>query len=77
MIEIDGFLWFVGALLICGVHALHLRGWRREQRQYQAWWKRYDAVAQQRHDAFMRVTDRDDARDLGWNLDGSRERGQA
>ena len=35
MIEIDGPLWFAGALFICGAHVLYLRSWRREQRQYE------------------------------------------
>ena len=77
MIEIDGPLWFAGALLICGAHVLYLRGWRRDQRQSLAWWKKYDADAQKRHDEFMRAIGRDDTSTLGWNLDGSRERGQA
>ena len=50
MIEIDGPLWFVGALLICGAHVLYLRGWRRERRTHLAWWQKYDANAQQRHE---------------------------
>jgi hypothetical protein len=75
VIQIDGFLWFVGALLICGAHAIHLRGWRRERREHLAWWRRYDADSRRRHDEFMRATDRNDVDE--WNLDGSRERGQA
>jgi len=77
VIEIDGPLWFAGALLICGAHVLYLRGWRREQRQRQAWWQRYDAASQKRHDEFMRAMGRDDADALGWNLSSSGERGQA
>ena len=78
MIEIDGPLWFVGALLICVVHVLYLRGWRRERRAHLAWWQKYDADSQKRHDAFMRAIDRDDDRGtLGWNLSSSGERGQA
>ena len=77
MIEIDGPLWFAGALLICGAHVLYLRGWLRDQRQSLAWWQKYDADAQKRHDEFMRAIGRDDTSTLGWNLDGSRERGQA
>jgi hypothetical protein len=76
VIEIDGPLWLAGALLICGAHVLYLRGWRREQRQYKAWWQNYDADAQKRHDDFMRAIDRDDDRGLGWNLSSSGERGQ-
>jgi hypothetical protein len=53
MIEIDGFLWFVAALIICGAHALYLRGWRRERRQSLAWWQGYNAEAQRRHCEFM------------------------
>lgn len=62
MIKIDGLLWFIGALLICGAHALHLRGWRRERRAHLAWWKSHDERSQQRHEEFMRVMDdRDEA----------------
>lgn len=60
MIEIDGPIWFVGALLICGVHALYICGWRRERRQYQAWWQKHDAEAQHRHEEFMRALDDSD-----------------
>lgn len=74
VIQIDGFWWFVGALLICGAHFLYLRGWRRERREHLAWWQNYDADAQKRHDEFMRVMNRDKGE--GWNLNGS-QRGQA
>ena len=57
-IEIEGFWWFVGALLVCGWHALYVRNWRREHRRYLAWWKQYDADAQKRHDDFMRAINR-------------------
>ena len=77
MIEIDGPLWFAGALLICGAHVLYLRSWRRESQQRLAWWQKYDADAQKRHDEFMRAMDQGDASTLGWNLDGNRQRGQA
>jgi hypothetical protein len=77
VIEIDGPLWFLGALLICGAHALYLRSWQRERRQHQAWWQKYDAKAQQRHEEFMSAIGRDEAGTRGWNLDGNRERGQA
>lgn len=77
MIEIDGPLWFAGALLVCGWHTLYLRGWRRERREHLAWWQQYDADAQKRHEEFMRVMDRDEAPAHGWSLDGNRERGQA
>ena len=57
MIEIDGFWWFVGAVVVCGAHTLHLWGWKREQRQHHAWWVSYDARAEERHDEFMRALD--------------------
>lgn len=76
MIEIDGFYWFVAALLVCGVHSLHIRSWRREQRQLLACREKYNAREQKRHDEFMQAFARNDSA-LGWNLDGSRERGQA
>lgn len=77
MIEIDGPLWFIGAILVCGAHLLYLRGWRRERLEHLAWWQRYDADAQKRHDEFMRANDRGDDAALGWSLDGNRARGQA
>ena len=77
MIEIDGPLWFAGALLVFGVHVLYLRSWRREQRQYKAWWQNYDAASQKRHDEFMHALDREDDVTLGWNLSSSGQRGQA
>ena len=76
MIVIDGPLWFVGALLICAAHVLYLRSWRREQRQRLAWWKKYDADSQKRHDDFMRAIDGDCAVEDSWSSDKS-ERGQA
>ena len=54
---IDGLYWFVGALLICGVHVLYLRSWRREYRRQLAWWQQYDTDAKQRHVEFMRAID--------------------
>lgn len=72
---IDGPIWFVGAILICGVHALYLRGWRRELRAHRAWWQKYDADAQKRHEDFMRAMSDDSG--VEWNLDGSSARGQA
>lgn len=75
MIEIDGFWWFVGALIVCGAHALHLRGWRRERREHQAWWKGYEARSQKRHEEFMRAIGSEPT--TSWRLDGSRTRGQA
>jgi len=76
VIEIDGLFWFICALLICGWHAIYLRGCRRERLQHLAWWQAYDAKSQARHEEFMHALDRDNVQ-LGWNLDGSRERGQA
>lgn len=58
--EIDGPMWFIGALLICGVHALYLWSWRRDRREHLARWQNYDAVSQLRHDEFMRVMGRDE-----------------
>ena len=55
VIQIEGFWWFVGAILICGVHALYIRSWRREHRKSLAWWTKYDADAQHRHEDFMRA----------------------
>lgn len=55
MIEIDGLLWLVAAILICGAHALYLRAWRRERRQDLAWWKAYDERAGESHAEFMRA----------------------
>lgn len=75
MIEIDGFWWFVGALLICGLHVLYLRDWRRERREYIAWREKYNAAEQKRHDEFMRVMGCDSA--FEWNLDSNQPRGQA
>jgi hypothetical protein len=74
--SIDSPLWFLGALLICGWHTRFLLNWRREQREYRAWWQKHDTAAQQRHGEFMHAFDRSDS-SLEWNLDGSRERGQA
>jgi len=76
-VVIDGPLWFIGALVICGWFALYHRSRRREYRQYMAWCRKYDADAQQRHAEFMHVMNRVDGDAYGWNLDGSRERGQA
>ena len=76
MIEIDGPLWFLGAIVICGAHVLYLRGWRREHRQSLAWWQKYDADAQKRHAEFMRAIDGDRTVDDIWSFYKS-ERGQA
>lgn len=74
MIEIDGPMWFVAALFICGWHVIHLRGWRRERKTDLAWWQTYDTRAQARHEEFMRAMKRDDAHN--WDLNDS-PRGQA
>jgi hypothetical protein len=76
VIEIDGPLWFVGAILVFALHALYLRSWRRERRADLAWWKRYDARAQRRHEEFTRAIDGRATADVSWNLYKS-ERGQA
>jgi len=55
VLVIDGPIWFVAALVICGWHALYIWGWRRERREHAAWWQAYDARAQERHDDFMRA----------------------
>lgn len=57
MIEVDGFLWFIGAIVVCAAHVLYLRSWRRDQIARQAWWLKYDTAAQKRHVEFMRVMD--------------------
>jgi hypothetical protein len=75
MIQIDGFWWFVGAVLVCGWHARYLRSWRRERKADLAWWQTYDARSQKRHEEFLQALDPRDA--CEWKLDGSRERGQA
>ena len=75
MFVIEGPLWFGAALLICGAHALYLRGWRRERRAHLAWWQRYDAYAQTRHEEFMRAIDRDTH--SAWDLSSGQQRGQA
>ena len=76
MIVIDGPLWFLGALLICGAHVLYLRSWRHEQQLRQAWGQKYAADAQQRHEEFMRAMGRDEAEGLGWERSNNGERGQ-
>ncbi len=75
MMQIDGFWWFVGAVLVAVWHGLYLRSWRRERMAVLAWWKAYDVRSQQRHEEFMQAIDPRDV--CEWNLDGSRERGQA
>lgn len=77
MIEIDGPLWFAGALLIFVAHVLYLRGWRRERHEYMEWRRRYNEQEQKRHDEFMRAIGCDDVGALGWNLSSRGERGQA
>lgn len=54
---IEGFWWFVFAIVICGAHVLYLRSWRRDRLQHLAWWKKYDATSQLRHEALMAVMD--------------------
>ena len=76
MIEIDGFWWFIAALVICGAHVLYLRDWRHERHEYMQWREAYNAVEQKRHDEFMRALNVDHGVDAGWNLYRS-ERGQA
>lgn len=75
MFVIDGPLWFIGALIVCGLHALHLRAWLRERKAALAWWQDYDTRAKDRHEEFMRVMGA--APSEGWNLDGGHDRGQA
>lgn len=54
MIVIDGFWWFVGALMGCGWHTIFMIWpWRRELRRSDAWWRKYDADARERHETFM------------------------
>ena len=77
MIEIQGFWWFVGAILICGAHVLYLCDWRRERREYMQWRETYNAIEQKRHDEFMRAMGHTDVSTLGWNLGSGRQRGQA
>lgn len=50
---IDGFRWFVAALVVFGFHALFLLDWRREARDRLAQWAAYDAASQRRHDEFI------------------------
>lgn len=77
MIQIDGFWWFIGALVVCGWHALQLRSWRRDRHEYMTWREQYNAIEQTRHDEFMRaLRGTDDCVDVSWNLYKS-ERGQA
>lgn len=76
-IVIDGPIWFVGALVICGWHTYCLWGWRRERRAHLAWWKRYDADAYARHAEFMHALRPSGLTADAWVLDGSRENGQA
>jgi len=50
---IDGPVWFIGALVICGLHMCLLWGGRRERRAHHAWWVKYEADARARHDELM------------------------
>lgn len=52
---IDGFGWFIAALLLCGLHALYIRDWRRERREQLAASARYDAESERRHQETMRA----------------------
>jgi hypothetical protein len=73
VIEIDGFWWFVAALVICVLHVLYLRSWRRERLGHLAEFRRHDAEDQKRHDEFMDALTFYRRGQLGW----SQKRGQA
>jgi hypothetical protein len=73
VIEIDGTLWFVAALVVCGAHVRYLRSWRKESRERLARWSVYDAASQARHDEFMLALARHRRGRLGSHI----ERGQA
>jgi hypothetical protein len=73
MIEIDGLGWFLAALVICGLHVLYLRGWRRERRDQLAQWKAYDVASERRHVEFMEALTWYRRAKFGW----SEKRGQA
>jgi hypothetical protein len=77
VIVVDGPVCLVAALVVCVAHVLYLRSWRRERRAHLVWWQSYDAEAQRRHEEFMQAIDSPDRVQVGWNLDGNRERGQA
>ena len=78
MIAIDGLAWFLGALVVCGAHVLHLRGMRRERLSYLAWWRRYDETSQERHDELMQAIARGEGSRPKWRLNSSsNQRGQA
>ena len=51
---IEGFWWFIGALLIGGAHVLYIHSWRRELRSHQAWWIAYDDRSTRQHKTLMR-----------------------
>jgi hypothetical protein len=77
-IEIDGLSWFVGVLIICGLHALHLGAWRRERRAHLAWWQRYDAASQVHHDEHIAAIVSNGIHMSGWSPGrNSNQRGQA
>jgi hypothetical protein len=57
-IQIDGRAWFVGALVICGLHAALLLSWRRERREQHAWWQQYDETSRRLHEEFKRLIER-------------------
>jgi len=73
VIEIDGFWWFVAAIVICGLHATYIRDWRRERRDQLAQWKAYDEASERRHVEFMEALTWYRSAKLGW----SQKRGQA
>jgi DnaJ-domain-containing protein 1 len=73
VIEIDGLLWFIGAIVICGAFMLYLRGWRRDLRLSLAWWQVYDARAQRRHTEFMQALADEDEDDEDDEVDASAE----
>lgn len=50
---IDGLAWFIGALCICGIHALFLLDWRRESRERIKQWGEYEESSERRHREFM------------------------
>jgi hypothetical protein len=63
MTEIDGFWWFVLAILICGWHASFILSWRLERRASDAWWRKYDVESRLRHEALMRALARENDED--------------
>lgn len=76
-IVIDGPLWFIGALVICGWHIYLLWSWRRERLTHLAWWRKYDAAARTRHEELMHTVGPRGQTPNAWVLDSRREKGQA